>query len=185
MPLGGYKIRNKEGIHFITFAVVEWVDVFTRREYRDIVLESLRYCQEKKGLLVHCWCIMTNHVHLVLSAQNSDTSDILRDFKKFTSKKILKAIEGNQLESRKEWMLGIFGMVGGENSRNGEYQFWRQENQPKELITPKFTAEKLNYIHRNPVEAGIVEKEEAYLYSSARDYHEGRNVGLLQIEFLE
>ena len=81
MSQRGYKIRNKEGIHFITFAVVEWVDVFTRKEYRDIVLDSIRYCQAEKGLALHSWCLMSNHLHLVVSAKNENLSDILRDFK--------------------------------------------------------------------------------------------------------
>jgi putative transposase len=59
----GYKIRDKEGIHFVTFAVTEWVDVFTRREYRDIVLDSIRHCQKEKGSILYAWCIMSNHVH--------------------------------------------------------------------------------------------------------------------------
>ena len=58
----GYKIRNKEGIHFITFAVVEWVDVFTRKEYREIVIESIKYCQQEKGLILYAWCLMSNHI---------------------------------------------------------------------------------------------------------------------------
>jgi len=91
MSEGGYKIRNKKEIHFITFAVVEWLDVFTRKEYRDILLESLRFCQKEKGLLLHGWCIMSNHVHLIASARNENLSDILRDFKKFTSKKLRRA----------------------------------------------------------------------------------------------
>ncbi len=45
---GGYKIRNQAAIHFITFAVVEWVDVFSRKEYRDIVLNSIRFYQKEK-----------------------------------------------------------------------------------------------------------------------------------------
>ena len=69
MSEGGYKIRNKDGIHFITFAVVEWVDVFTRKEYRDILLDSIKYCQNEKGLILHAWCIMSNHVHMVISAK--------------------------------------------------------------------------------------------------------------------
>lgn len=68
MSEGGYKIHNPESIHFVTFAVVEWVDVFTRQAYRDIVLESLRFCQKEKGLFVHGWCLMSNHIHLVISA---------------------------------------------------------------------------------------------------------------------
>lgn len=180
----GYKIRNKEGIHFITFAVVEWVDVFTRKEYRDVLVESLRYCQKERGLQIYSWCIMSNHVHLVVSAKNNDTSEILRDFKKFTSKEIIKAIAVNPVESRRDWMLEIFKAAGDSNSRNSFYQFWRQDNHPKELFSANFTQQKLDYIHNNPVEAGIVEKAEEYVYSSAKDYYEGRNVGLIEIEFL-
>lgn len=184
MSIGGYKIRNQEGVHFITFAVVEWVDVFTRKDYRDIVIDSLRYCQQQKGLKIHAWCIMSNHVHLVISAANNNVSDILRDFKKFTSKQIIKAIEENDKESRREWMLTIFRETGSMNSRNSKYQFWRQDNQPKELFSPKFTVQKINYIHNNPVEAGLVESSEDYLYSSAKDYHLGKRCGLLPLQFL-
>jgi len=180
MPVGGYKIRNPEGIHFLTFAVVEWVDVFTRRAYRDIVLESLRFCQKEKGLLVHGWCIMSNHIHLVVSAKNEDTSDIIRDFKKYTSKQIIKAISDNKSESRREWMLQLFREQGNKNIRNSVHQFWRQDNQPKELFSTGFTWQKMNYMHNNPVEAGLVEKPEDYLYSSARDYI-GKGKGLLEI----
>ena len=170
--------------HFITFAVVEWVDVFTRKDYRDIVLESIRHCQHEKGLLLHAWCIMSNHLHLIASAKENDLSDVLRDFKKFTSKQLLKAIRDNQHESRKDWMLEIFRKAGEANSRNSEYQFWRQDNQPKEVYSPSFAFQKLNYIHNNPVEAGIVDKPEEYLYSSARDYKQARKCGLLDLVFI-
>jgi REP element-mobilizing transposase RayT len=181
MSAGGYKIRNKEGIHFITFAVVEWVDVFTRKAYCDILLDSLRHCQKERGLYIHGWCLMSNHLHLVVSAKNEDTSEILRDFKKFTSKQIIKAILENKNESRKEWMLQIFKEQGEKNSRNSIYQFWRQDNQPKELFSLEFTWQKMNYMHNNPVASGLVEKAEDYLYSSARDYV-GKGKGLLEID---
>ena len=99
MSDGGYKIRNKKEVHFVTFAVVEWVDAclpagrsLHAQKYRDILIESLKFCQKEKGLLLHGWCIMSNHVHLIMSAKNENLSDILRDFKKFTSKKIFAAI---------------------------------------------------------------------------------------------
>jgi len=160
------------------------VDVFTGKEYRDILINSIGFCQRKKDLLLHCWCIMSNHVHLIASAKNEDLSDILRDFKKFTSKKIITAIENNDHESRKNWMLKIFNEQGQGNSRNKNYQFWRQDNQPQELYSPKFFFQKLNYMHNNPIVAGIVEKPEHYLYSSARDYFERRKCGLLEVSFL-
>ena len=136
MSIGGYKIRNPAAIHFITFAVVEWVDVFTRKDYRDIVLDSIRYCQAEKGLVLHSWCIMSNHLHIIVSAKNNDLSEILRDFKKFTSKQIIEAIINNKHESRKDWMLKIFKEEGSKNRRNKNYQFWHQNNQPQELYSP-------------------------------------------------
>jgi len=184
MSEGGYKIRNQAAIHFITFAVVEWVDVFTRKEYRDIVLESFMHCQAEKDLLLHCWCIMSNHLHLIASAKNHDLSGILGDFKKFTSKQIVSAIEANKIESRKDWMLEIFRREGEKNSRNKTYQFWRQDNRPQELYSAAFTFQKINYIHNNPVEAGIVERPEHYLYSSARDYFHTKKCGLLDLVFI-
>ena len=160
------------------------MDVFTRKNYRDIVLDSIRHCQKEKGLSVHAWCIMSNHLHLVISAKNNDLSDILRDFKKFTSKQIIATIEANQHESRGEWMLRIFREQGEQNIRNKTYQFWRQDNQPQELYSAAFIFQKINYIHNNPVEAGIVDKPEEYLYSSARDYFHTRKCGLLDVVFL-
>lgn len=83
MKVDGYKIRDQQGIYFITFAVVEWIDVFTRKEYADIVIESLRFCIQHKGLRLYAWCIMSNHVHLIVSTEKGNLSDVLRDFKKF------------------------------------------------------------------------------------------------------
>ena len=189
MQEGGYKIRNQAAIHFITFAVVVpiaigRVDVFTRKDYRDIVLDSIRHCQTEKGLVLHCWCIMSNHLHLIVSAKNSDLSDILRDFKKFTSKQIVKAIEENQHVSRRDWMLRIFRDEGEKNSRNKNYQFWRQDNQPQELYSPAFVFQKMNFIHNSSVEACIVERPEHYIYSSAKDYFYTKKCGLLDLVFL-
>ena len=181
---GGYKIRNKEGVHFITFAVVQWVDVFTRQTYRDILLESIRHCQREKGLILHAWCIMSNHLHLVISAGDNNPSDILRDFKKFTSKKIIDCILNNNQESRRDWMIEIFRNAGSNNPRNNQYQFWQQDNHPKEMWSQGFSQQKLNYIHNNPVDAGITDTAESFLYSSSRDYFYGKNCGLLKIEFL-
>ena len=104
----GYKIRDQQGIHFITFATVQWVDVFTRQCYVETVLQSLRYCIEHKGLVLNAWCIMSNHIHLIASAKNGDLSDVLRDFKKFTSGAITRQIEENKEESRRNWILWIF-----------------------------------------------------------------------------
>ncbi|MFV0392239.1 MAG: transposase [Paludibacteraceae bacterium] len=98
-----YKFKNPEGVYFVSFAVVDWIDVFTRNEYKDSIIESLNFCQKHKGLEIFTWCIMTNHVHLIIRAkENHVLQDIMPDFKKFTSKKIVTAIKANPQESRKE-----------------------------------------------------------------------------------
>ena len=130
------------------------------------------------------WAGMSNHAHLIISAKENNVSGVLGDFKKFTSKQIIKAITEHPGESRKAWMLRIFKEAGEKNSRNLNYQFWQQNNQPKIIYTPEFAKQKLEYIHNNPVEAGLVEKAEEYIYSSARDYYYGKHCGLIKIEFL-
>jgi len=123
---GGYQIRDQNGIYFITFAVVEWVDVFTRKDYANLVVESLQYCQKEKGLIIYGWCILSNHLHLIVSAaEGFALSAILRDFKKFTSTNILKAIEQNPQESRRNWLLWLFRAAGKKNRKNTKYQFWQ------------------------------------------------------------
>jgi putative transposase len=177
----GYKIRDQNAIHFITFSVVQWVDVFTRKDYADIVVDSLKYCQKEKGLLVHAWCLMPNHVHLILSAKiGFRLSDILRDFKKYTSVKIGKAIEENNKESRRNWMLWLFKSAGEANIRNNAFQFWQQDNHPIECTDNAILETRFAYLHENPVRAGLVWKPEDYRYSSAIDYYTNEK-GLIEI----
>jgi putative transposase len=89
-----YKIRNQEALHFISFATVEWIDVFTRPIYKEVILDSLKYCQTNKGMILYAWCLMTNHIHMIISSDGkSKQEDIIRDFKKYTSKKCLGLIE--------------------------------------------------------------------------------------------
>lgn len=111
---------------------------------------------------------MSNHVHLIISATDGNLSYILRDFKKFASKSIIAAIETSKEESRKNWMLWIFKKAGEKNSRNSSYQFWRQDNHAIQLDTVSFTLDKLNYLHSNPVKAGIVDKPEEYLFKQRK-----------------
>ncbi|MFT7157151.1 MAG: putative transposase [Parvicella sp.] len=93
-------------MHLITFATVQWVDALSRPLYKDVIVDSMKYCQKEKGLLVYACCIMSNHIHLIaLAKEGHSLSDILRDFKKFTSKQLLKEISYNVSESRRDWML--------------------------------------------------------------------------------
>ena len=178
-----YKIRDQEQLYFVSFAVVYWLDVFVRNEYREVLLDSLRFCQKNKGLEVFAWCIMTSHVHLIIGTMDKKMEDILRDFKSYTSTQLRKVIAENQQESRREWLLWMMGKAGKNNSNNNDFQFWQQDNHPIELWNNYMQEQKLNYLHQNPVEAGFVFNAEDYLYSSARDYCGEK--GLLEIRLIE
>ncbi len=179
-----YAVHNQEGLHFVTFTVVYWLDVFTRERYRDVFYESLQYCQKNKGLNVHGYCVMSSHVHLIISASGSNNlSEIIRDFKSFTSRHIRKALEDDSYESRKEWMLWLMKRAGGKNERNKDFQFWQQHNHPIELSTNEMIDQRLDYTHNNPVESGFVEESHHWLHSSAKDYS-GTGKGRIELLFL-
>jgi REP element-mobilizing transposase RayT len=166
-----HKFHNPQGLYFVSFAVTDWIDVFTKRNYVDIVLECLRFCQEKKGMEIFAWVVMSNHVHLVFrSVEGQKPELLLGDFKRFTSKKLVEAIKENPNESRKEWMLEQFALAAENSSNVKHHQFWRHDNKPIELWSNAVIDEKIDYIHNNPVNAGIVEQPEHYLLSSASDY---------------
>ena len=180
----GYKIVNQNGLHFLTLTIVGWLDVFTRSDYRTIIMDSLHYCQKEKGLVINAFVLMSNHLHLIGYAKEGySLSDILRDFKKFTSKKIIQAILENPNESRRDWMIRLFEEYGKYNNDNTTYQFWQKGNHPIELESPKWINQKIDYIHLNPVRNGLVEAPEHYLYSSAGDYM-GKK-GLLEVEVID
>ena len=179
-----YKFRNPDGIYFITFSVVKWIDVFTRNIYRETLLDSFRYCQKKKGLQIYAFVIMTNHVHMIISKVGDILlEDMMRDLKKFTSSKLINAIKENIQESRKEWMLEIFSKEGIKNSNNTHYQFWQQDNHPVELIDNNIIDQKLEYIHNNPIKQGFVVKPEHYPWSSISNYR--NETSLIKIELIK
>ena len=165
----GYQIKEQDELYFVTFQIVRWIDIFTRKIYRDIVVESLRFCQANKGLEIYAFVIMSNHIHLLLRSFPGKLSDPIKEFKSFTAKQILETIQ-TEPESRRDWMLNLFEFSAKQHKRNSKYQVWTHENHAEIIYSNKFVEQKINYIHENPVRAGIVEKAEDYLYSSARDY---------------
>jgi REP element-mobilizing transposase RayT len=165
-----YKFGEANGAYFISFATVYWIDVFTRLAYFDIIIESLDFCRKHKGMELYGYCIMPSHVHLIFRSSLGDPSGLIRDLKGFTSRKILKTIEENPQESRREWLLWMFEKAGKKNSNVTFRQFWQQNNHPIEIWSLKVFEQKLNYIHHNPVEEGFVTDPIDWKYSSARNY---------------
>ena len=178
-----YKVGEDAIPHFVTFSVVGWIDVFSREQYKELFVESLKYCQENKGLALHAWVIMTNHVHLIISSKSNKLENIVRDLKKYTSKQIIAAIQENPAESRKEWILNLFSYAGKNNSNNKDFQFWKQDYHPIELNSADKLKQRLDYLHENPVRSGLVWEPWHYKYSSAIDYYTNEQ-GLLKIEHL-
>jgi len=165
--------------YFITLTVVDWVDVFTRPRYKHIILDSLRYCQKEKGLEIWAWVLMSNHLHMIAkAADDKSLSDIIRDFKKFTNKKIIESII-HEPESRREWMLYRFEYAGKYITNVKQYSFWQKGYEAKEIHSTEFLEQKIEYIHQNPVRAEIVLEPHHYFYSSAVDYADG--LGLLEV----
>ena len=121
------------------------------------------------------YVIMSNHVHSIMHSEDGKLSDIIRDFKKHTAKAIVKSIK-EEPESRREWMLERFEKATESHSRNNTYQFWKYGNHPEEIYSEKFMWSKLDYIHLNPVRAGLVEKASQYVYSSANSYVNGNSL---------
>lgn len=179
-----YLIDDQNGIYFVTFTAVAWIDLFTRAIYCDIILNNLKYCKDNKGLNVHAFCIMSNHIHLILSADLFyNLSDIIRDFKSYTSKELFKSIKLNVFESRRVWMISLFKECGKRNSRNIDFQIWQQHNHPIQLWSDKFMDQKLTYIHNNPLVAGFVDDPNAWKWSSCAAYELGKDCGI-ELDFL-
>jgi len=179
-----YKVYDDQVPVFVTSTVVAWVDALSREWYKEIICASLKHCIDEKGLRLHAWVIMSNHYHLIISAQPGyRIGNLMRDSKKHTSKKIVTAIAQNVEESRKKWMLNMFRFYGDNNNANEKYQFWQEEYHPVTLDTQAKLVDRFNYLHANPVKAGIVWLPQHYKYSSAIDYYEEKP-SLLPLEKL-
>ena len=171
-----YKFNDKTGLYFIFFATVYWLDVFTRQIYFNILEESMSYCRKEKGMELYAYCFMPSHVHLIFRSAKEDSSGLLCDFKKYTAKNVIKAIEENSQESRKEWLLWMFKRAGKKQGNVSKYQFWQHHKKPIELWSTAVIKQKIDYIHNNPVESGFVTDAVDWKYSSARNFQEDHTV---------
>ena len=176
-----YHIVDQKATYFLTLTVVEWVDLFTRPEYRDVVVSSLNFCIREKGLVLNAWVIMSNHIHLV-GRVNADLgmSGFLRDFKKHTSKELIKTVLSIP-ESRRNWLLSIFKKEAIRINRAKNYKVWQDSNHAVDLSNNSIDImNKIDYVHMNPVKAGWVTEPDLFKYSSAIDY--GGQKGMIELE---
>ncbi len=118
-----YRFHNKSGLYFVSFATVNWIDVFTRQLYFDVLVDSVNYCRAKKGMELYAYCFMPSHIHLIFRSSKNQPMELLRDFKKHTAKRVIAAIQDNTQESRKDWLLWMFELAGKKQGNvipNGE-----------------------------------------------------------------
>jgi REP element-mobilizing transposase RayT len=137
--------------------------------------------QKKKQLRIGAYVIMSNHLHTIWTAPNNNLSGMIRDFKTYTSKAITSVVE-NEPESRRDWLLYMFNFYANRTNANEYFKVWTGNNHPEEIRGESFLLTKLNYIHQNPVRAGLVRQPEDYIYSSASNYSSGK--GLIEIDYL-
>jgi REP element-mobilizing transposase RayT len=176
---------NQQACHYITFNTVDWIDVFVKPIYKQIITQTLNEFITHKGLTVHAWCLMSNHLHLLLQAKDGTGLFMIeRDFKKITATRILEAIE-LEPELRREWMLWRFEHCTQSLKRIEKYQVWQSCSNPEfvDFKQPFKVREHLSYIHENPVRDKIVFLPEEYVYSSAGDYA-GRK-GPVQVKLID
>ena len=157
--------------HFITLNVVDWVDIFIRPVYKQIIVHSLNHFIATKGLNVYAWCLMSNHLHLIANAEGHSLPEIEKEFKNFTAQKILEDISVEP-PKRLEWMMARFESFSNLLGLNKKFQIWQTCTSPVyiNLLKSSQLIEQIEFIHHNPVRDRVVTTAEDYLYSSARDY---------------
>lgn len=165
-------IQGKQACYFITFNTVDWVDVFIRPVYKQVIVHTLNHFIDNKGLTVYAWCLMTNHLHLVAQAKEGYVmAEIEKEFKSFTATKILEAID-TEPEARKDWMLKRFENFGNILGLLKKFHVWQNSCNPIFIDMKKTDPliEHVSFIHENPVRDRFVDTAADYPYSSARDY---------------
>lgn len=177
-----YKVFDGDEVYFVTFTIVNWIKVLEDNNFKQLIIDSIKYYQKNKGLVVYAFCIMPNHVHMIVQAAGKfNISEILRDLKKITSRSIVRMLEDQKTESSED-MLKKFSEAGNPLKRITNFKVWQDGNQAKLIFSNKFLMEKLNYIHNNPVEYGLCGLPWEYAFSSAVNYAE--KTSLLDVELL-
>ena len=161
-----YTIAKDSSIYFCTDTIISFAYVFTEKALFEIIINSLKHCQKEKGLKVHAYVIMLNHVHTIVSANDGVLYGILRDYKRFTSQEITKTLS----QSGKSQLLTLFRSTASRALKDNQYKVWQSGSHPQLMDYDEKLFQKIEYIHNNPVRKGFVDKPEDWVYSSARNY---------------
>ena len=161
-----WSFDESDSLYFCTDVIVGWQYVFTSPEFFETIIDSLKFCQENKGLRLHAHVIMPNHVHSIISASQGNLSSIIRDYKRYTSGRISDLLG----EAKNKRLLRYFRSVARREERGNEHKIWQSGSHPVLIESGEFFDQKLEYIHNNPVIKGYVERPAHWKFSSARNY---------------
>ncbi len=162
-----YRINSPDAAHFITATIVEWLPVFTTAACCEIIVRSLIFCRENKGLKIHAWVILDNHFHAILAGP--ELARTIADLKKFTAREILAQL---RVEKR-EWLLNQLQYFRAAHKIDSKHQVWQEGVHPQSLATDDIMLQKLTYLHNNPVKRGLVVAPEHWRFSSAHGWLPG------------
>ena len=157
-----YKVVEENGVYFVTSTIVEWIPIFTHEKYFKIIVDSLNYCKREKDLKIYFYVIMDNHIHLIV--KHPKLSDLMRSLKGFTADKILEELH----EDKNKWKLNLFKYYR-KKFKSTNYQVWQEGFHPQLISSNKMLAQKVEYLHYNPVKRGFVNNPEDWKYSSANN----------------
>lgn len=172
MQLNEKPIIPLDACYFLTFNMVEKIDLFVRPAYKQVIADSLNYFIKTHGLNLYAWCLMSSHLHLVLRTKDGAAPAYFeRDFKRYTTPELLQTIE-MEMDLRREWMLQRFEEYGKSLRRLEKYHLWQNCSSPLRIPNdqPRLLMDRIVHIHENPVREGIVDQPESYIFSSARNY---------------
>ena len=169
-----YKFQQSNQPHFITCTVIDWLPIFADERFAQIIIESLSFIQSSHRLTLYAYVIMRDHLHLIVSSER-DLSEEIRHFKSFTARQIIDALKGSNARS----ILAQLRVNKLRHKKDSEYQIWQEGSHPELIQGYEMMREKIQYIHANPVRAGLVENPIDWPYSSAGTY-EGRK-GILDV----
>jgi REP element-mobilizing transposase RayT len=160
------RIRVEGSAYYITSIVYGRLAIFTRSSFVIPLIDSLNFYRYHHQCKLLGYVVMPDHIHMIIWPQEgSNISDFMRDFKRFTSGRISRQAF---LENKTDWM-NAFEQAGRDTSR-AEHKVWQDCFWEEVVFTDEFLHQKLNYIHMNPVRAGLVDEPQDYPYSSYRNY---------------
>lgn len=158
-------IYHPGAAYFVTSTVVDFIPIFMRKRYIDILLQNLNFYRVKYRFKLYAYVIMPEHIHLIIHpSSNTKIASIMRDFKSFTSKKIT-----SQLIIDKRFK--ILKRLKRSATKKVKHPIWKEGCRPIGIYTEKVLRSKIDYIHKNPIRRGLVKNLEKYLYSSYRNYY--------------